>query len=287
MKYRFIQAHRSLFSVERMCSLLGISRSGYYDWRQRRPSQRTGANGRLLEEIRRIHEGSYRTYGSPRVTAALRRQGIVCGRNRVARLMQLHEIVAKTKRRFKATTNSRHHYPVAPNLLRQELTITGTNQVWVADITYVWTAEGWLYLAAILDLYSRRVVGWGMKDRLTQELVLAAWEQACGWRQPPPGLIHHSDQGGQYACERLQQSLTTAGCQISMSRRGNCYDNAYMESFFSSLKRELIFHERFLTREEAQKKIFEYIEIFYNRNRLHSSLGYQTPVEFEQELYDP
>ncbi len=221
------------------------------------------------------------------MTVALRRKGIICGENRVARLMRLHEIVAKTKRRFKATTNSRHHYPVAPNLLLEGYSLGAVNQIWVADITYIWTAEGWLYLAAILDLYSRRIVGWSLKERLTQELVLAAWEQACGRRQPPQGLIHHSDQGGQYACEQLHDSLIAAGCQISMSRRANCYDNAYMESFFSSLKRELIYHERFLTREEAKRRTFEYIEIFYNRNRLHSSLGYQTPVDFEQEHNNP
>lgn len=265
-----------------MCQVLKVSRSGYYAWLKKPESKRKKRNKELLTEIRKIYKVSRGTYGSPRITRVLKRQGITCGKNRVARLMRDNGIVAKTKRKFKATTNSKHNYPVAENLLNQNFTTDQPNKVWVADITYIPTDEGWLYLAAIEDLYQRKIVGWAMDSTMTRQLTLNALRQAVWRHRPSAGLIHHSDRGSQYASYEYQQAIKDYEMIPSMSRKGNCYDNACMESFFGTLKRELIYGYRFKTRAEARQAIFEYIEVFYNRIRLHSALGYMSPVEFEQ-----
>jgi len=229
-----------------------------------------------------VHKISRGTYGSPRITRALKKKGIVCGKNRVARLMHDNGITGKTKRKYKATTNSKHNYPVAENLINQNFNIDRPNQIWVADITYIPTDEGWLYLAAIEDLFQRKIVGWAMNSTMTRQLTLDALRQAVKRYRPPAGLIHHSDRGSQYASHEYQQALRDYQFITSMSRKGNCYDNACMESFFGTLKLELIYGNRFKTRAEARQAVFEYIEVFYNRIRLHSSLGYMSPLEYEQ-----
>jgi putative transposase len=264
-----------------MCQVLEVSRSGYYNWLKRPESKRTLSNQQLLKEIIRVHKKYRYAYGYPRVTEQLNKEGINCSRNRVARLMSKNGIVAKTKRKFKATTDSKHNFPVAGNLLKQNFNSAKPHQVWVADITYISTGEGWLYLAAIIDLFNREVVGWAMDKTMTRELVLKALKQAVGRKRPLPGLIHHSDQGKQYASFDYQRALKDYRIKPSMSRKGNCYDNACIESFFGTLKRELIYGTHYRNREEARLAIFDYIEVFYNRVRLHSTLGYMSPVEFE------
>ena len=266
-----------------MCRVLSVSRSGYYAWRQRPVSAREMANQELTEQIKDIHQRSRQTYGSPRIQAELADNGVKCGHNRVARLMRQADLRAKQSRKFKGTTtDSDHHYPVAPNRLNQDFTASRANEKWLADITYIPTDEGWLYLATVLDLYSRRIVGWAMSDSLHRQLVIEALLMAVQTRQPPPGLLHHSDRGSQYASDEYQALLTKFGMQASMSRKGNCYDNAPMESFFGSLKTERVHHRHYRTRAEAKTDIFEYIEVFYNRFRRHSALAYQCPVGFEQ-----
>lgn len=264
-----------------MCQVFKVSRSGYYAWLKRPESKRAASNKKLLEDIRKMHKKHRYTYGSPRLTIALKKAGIACSKNRVARLMRENDIYAKTKRKFKATTDSRHDYPVAENLVNQNFAADRQNQLWVSDITYIPTDEGWLYLAAIEDLFNRKIVGWAMDKTMTRQLVLKALRQAVGREQPPAGLVHHSDRGSQYASYEYQQALKDYMMVCSMSRKGNCYDNACMESFFSTLKRELIYGRRFRTRAEARQAIFEYIEVFYNRIRLHSALGYMSPLEYE------
>lgn len=265
-----------------MCHVFNVSRSGHYAWLKQPESSRKSQNRVLLEEIRKVYKVSRGTYGSPRVTRALNNKGIVCGRNRVARLMRENGIAAKTKRKYKATTNSKHSYPVAKNLVNQNFSTNRPNQVWVADITYIPTDEGWLYLAAVEDLFQRKIVGWAMDSTMTRKLVLDALRQAVRRYRPSSGLIHHSDRGSQYASSEYQRALQDYKMLSSMSRKGNCYDNACMESFFGTLKRELIYGNRFRTRAEARQAIFEYIEVFYNRIRLHSALGYMSPLEYEQ-----
>lgn len=263
------------------CRALGVSRSGYYAWRCRPESDRARENRCLLVEIRAIHEQSRKTYGSLRVWAELRSRGLRCSRNRVARLMQRAGIAAVMRRRYRHTRDSRHDYPVAPNVLEQDFRVASVNRVWLTDITYIWTEDGWLYLSVLLDLASRRVVGWAMSARADRQLTMAALAMALGRRRPLGGLIHHSDQGGQYACWDYQRMLTDNGFECSMSRRGNPYDNAAMESFFKTLKVELVYRRRFATREEAKTAIAEYIELFYNCRRRHSALGYLSPAEYE------
>ena len=283
MKYEFMERERSRFAVERMCRLLVASRSGYYAWlRERGRGRRLKENEALLEAIRRFYRASRGTYGSPRITEDLRDAGLRCGENRIARLMRVNGIIAKTRRRFKATTNSRHRLPVSPNLLNRDFTADGPNKIWTFDITYVWTEEGWLYLAVVLDLFSRQVVGWAMGDRIDTDLVLRAFNQAVMRRRPAPGLIFHSDRGSQYASDDFRKALKLCGAVQSMSNKGNCYDNAVTETFFHTLKTELVYFERYTTRAEAKRGIFEYIEAFYNRVRRHSSLGYRSPHVFEQ-----
>lgn len=287
MKYRFMEDHRSAFEVERMCRVLGVSRSGYYDWRRRGPSRRQGRHLRLLREIERAFRASRQTYGSPRVFKALRAEGQRCGRHQVERLMRRHGITPRRRRRFRKTTDSDHGYPVAPNLVNRVFAAESLDRLWTADITYIPTAEGFLYLAVILDVCSRRIVGWGMGGRLFDDLVTGALRQALGRRPVEAGLIFHSDRGSQFATAACRRLLADHGIVPSMSRRGDCYDNAITESFFGKLKTELVHLENFQTRKEAQTKIFDYIEIFYNRQRLHSSINYQTPVDFEKNKMLP
>lgn len=282
MKYQFIADHRQEIEITAMCRVLKVSRSGYYAWRERPVSEREMANQKLTEQIEEIHQESRQTYGSPRIYAELVDQGVKCGHNRVARLMRQAELRAKQKRKFKVTTtDSAHNYPVAPNLLDQDFQAGRPNEKWVADITYIATAEGWLYLAAVMDLYSRRIVGWAMGDTLERWLPLAALHMALETRQPSPGLLHHSDRGSQYASDDYQAVLTKYQMQGSMSRTGNCYDNAPIESFFGTLKTELVHHRHYVTRAEAKTDIFEYIEVFYNRFRRHSALDNLCPAVFE------
>ena len=265
-----------------MCHVLQVSRSGYYDWSKRPESNRSRSNRELLHKIREVYDHSKGVYGSPRITAALRHKGICCSKGRVARLMQENGIASRMKRKFKATTNSKHSFPVAPNLLNQNFEVSEKNRVWVSDITYIPTGEGWLYLAAVMDLFDRKVVGWSMDTSMKTELCMTALDLAVGRENPGEGLIHHSDRGVQYASHEFRQALLEKHFVQSMSRKGNCYDNACMESFIGSIKTELIYLTRFKTREQARTAIFEYIEIFYNRKRLHSKLGYMSPAEFEK-----
>ena len=282
MKYQFIMEYRCYFKILKMCRALQSSPSGYYTWLKRPLGARKEENERLLKEISSVHDRSRKTYGSPRITAELKANGISCSRHRVARLMRKNGIAAKTKRRFKITTNSKHNLPVAPNLLglESDIMITGANQAWFSDITYIPTWEGWLYLAAVIDAYSRQIVGWAMSERMNRDIVINALRQAIGRRSPKAGLILHSDRGSQYASEDYQRLLSSHGFICSMSGKGNCYDNAIMESFYHTLKTELVYFEIYRTREEARRSIFEYIEVFYNRFRRHSSLGYLSPAAF-------
>lgn len=281
MKYAFISSHESVFSVKRMCKVLKVTRSGYYAWYKRPPSKREHANLALLELIKKIYQASRKTYGSPRICASLRRKGYPCGHNRVARLMAMHGIVARRRhRRFPVTTQRQPGAVPAPNLLKRDFHADRPNRKWVTDITYIDTAEGWLYLASVMDLFSRKVVGWAMSDKIDSDLATRALRMAWITRQPLRGLLHHSDQGRQFTGAAYQQMLAEMGCQVSMSRTGECYDNASMESFFATLKSECV-TKQFPTRAEARRTIFEYLEGWYNRQRLHSSLDYLSPAEFE------
>lgn len=278
-----MQQHRKVWPLRVMCRALQASRSGYYAWLGRQPSARCHRRTVLSAAIREVHRTSRRTYGSPRVTAALNRDGMLCCVNTVARIMREDGLAARVKRRFKVTTDSSHDLPVAPNRLDRQFDRGRPNEAWVSDITFIATDEGWLYLATEMDLYSRKIVGWSLSDRLTADLVLDAWAMAVGRRQPPTGLLHHSDRGCQYASGSFRRLLSRHGAVCSMSRRGNAYDNAPMESFFSTLKRELIHRTSYATRDQARTAVFEYIEVFYNRHRLHSALGYKSPAEFEAQ----
>ena len=271
-------------SLAALCAALAVSRSGYYRWKDAEPGPRARQDAQLSEAIRAVHREHRSVYGSPRMTRALRKCGLHHSRKRVARLMRAEGLRGKCPRRFvPCTTQSSHAEPIAPNRLAEHPGPTAPNQVWVSDITYVRTAEGWLYVAAILDLYSRRIVGWASGASLAAELVLAALAMARLHRRPPAGLLYHSDRGVQYACGDFRAALADAQLVASMSRRGNCYDNAAMESFWSSFKRECA-HELYPTRREGTAAAFDYIETFYNRVRLHSALGYQSPVDFENQL---
>ena len=266
-----------------MCDVLHVSRSGYYTWRRRPVSGRSQQRELLLWEIKQIHhERKKDVYGSPRVHEELKARGKRCNVKTVAGIMRENGIKSKTAKKFKVTTDSKHKRPVTGNVLNRDFEVKAANQVWLADITYVWTREGWLYLAAVEDLYSRKVVGWSLSTRLHRRLVLDALQMAIRNRLPGEELLHHSDRGSQYASEDYQRLLADHEITCSMSRKGNCYDNAPMESFFATLKKELIHHEDYQTREEARQSIFEYIEVFYNRVRRHSALGYVSPNEFER-----
>lgn len=265
-----------------MCKVLEVSRSGYYAWRDRPPSKSAQRREQLLNAIRNIHNESERNYGSPRVYRALNARAVTCSKGTVARLMRQFQIRSRMCRRFRVcTTDSRHSYQVPENKLNRQFQIDRPNKAWVTDITYIPTAEGWLYLAAVMDLCSRRIVGWATADHLKAELVIGALEMAVIHCRPGKGLLHHSDRGVQYACDDYQAVLTKYAMEPSMSRAGNCYDNAPMESFFGTLKTEWVHHHHYRTRLEARQSLFKYIEVFYNRKRLHSSLGYKSPLEFE------
>ena len=266
-----------------MCKVLEVSRSGFYAWVRRDESARTRADRELADEIRAIHEKSRGTYGVPRIHAELQHRGNRCGRKRVARLMRELGIRAKAGRKFRVrTTDSNHALPVAPNLVAREFVAETTNELWVSDITYIPTAEGWLYLASIIDGFSRRVVGWAMESHMRTSLVLGALQMALQERQPDEGLVHHSDRGSQYASKAHRNVLDAHGIACSMSRSGDCYDNAMKESFFHTLKVECVHDASFATRAQARAAIFEFLAVFYNRQRLHSSLDYRTPEEFER-----
>ncbi|MFY0524713.1 IS3 family transposase [Archangium gephyra] len=281
VKFEFIDAEKAHFPVDFMCQQLGVSRSGYYAWKERPESERDKADRDLAEVVTRIHRDSRGTYGSPRVHAELRARGQRVSGKRVARLMNEHDIAARKRRRFVRTTDSRHNQPVAPNILERNFSPGQPNSTWATASSYVGTGQGWLYLAVVMDLFSRKVVGWSMSERLNRHLVLNALDMALKGRQPPQGLLHHSDRGSQYASTDYQQALAARGIQCSMSRKGNCWDNAVVESFFSSLKQELVYTTAFATHEQARLALFEYIEVFYNCQRRHSSLGYVSPVDFE------
>lgn len=265
-----------------MCRVLSVSRSGYYAWRKRPVSQRELANQQLLKEIKRVHAENRGLYGPLRVWKELKAQNIACGKGRIERLMRLHGIRVKQPRRYTVTTQVDPTKIPAPNVLNREFSAAGPNQKWCADITYVGTQQGWLYLAAVLDLYSRRVVGWAMASQMTAQLVCDAFDMAVAQRNPSKGLLHHSDRGSQYTSDRFQKRLAKLDATVSMSRKGNCYDNAVMESFFGTLKTELVERTTYRTRAEAETDIFFYIEGFYNRTRLHSTLDFVSPQTYEE-----
>jgi putative transposase len=282
MKYQFMKDNSKIFHVKKMASVLKVSRSCFYTWLNSGPSAHELRDRELLSEITRIFENNRKQYGSPRVYKELHGTEYSCSRNRVARLMRENDLIARQKRRFKVTTDSSHDYPVSPNLVNQNFSVSSINVCWASDITYIATMEGWLYLCSILDLSSRRVVGWSMADHMLAELVVSALDMAVLHRDPPEGLIFHSDRGIQYASTAFREKLGSYKMIQSMSRKGNCWDNAPAESFFSTLKMEEVYHKKYRTREEARQSIFEYIEVFYNRQRSHSFLDYTSPVKYEE-----
>ena len=282
MRFRFIEDRRADYPVTIMCDVLEVSPAGYYAWRSRPESRRSAANRELVDDIKRVHRDTSGRYGSPRIHAELKAQGRGVSRGRIERLMRHHGIRAIMARpRRVRTTDSRHDFPIAPNLLDRNFTAAAPNRIWLADITYVETDQGWLYLATVMDLYSRKIVGWAMADHLRAELPLAALRMAISAQRPGAGLIHHSDRGVQYASAEYRNAMQSAGFRASMSRKADCYDNAPMESFFHTLKTELVHHRHYATREEARRDIFAYIEGFYNRTRRHSAIGYISPIEME------
>ena len=285
-RYEFVDRYREEFPVRRLCAVMRISPSGYYTWRRRPASQRSKENDTLTVKIAEIHKKSRRSYGSPRVYQELIATGYQLSENRVARLMRTGNIVAKRKKKRKITTNSNHNYPVAPNLLNQDFSAEQPNQKWVTDITYIPTAEGWLYLAVVIDLFSRMVVGWAMDATMSAKLVKKAFVMAVANRKPAKGLLHHSDRGSQYASGLYRKILADYHVRVSMSRTGNCYDNAVAESFFSTLKREQVDEQDYQTRQHAKTDVFGYIEGFYNSTRRHSTLDYLSPAQFEQRYYN-
>jgi transposase InsO family protein len=282
VRFAWIEEHRSTWPVAVQCDVLEVSRSGFYAWQTRPAGERSQRRELLRVEIGAIHREKRKdVYGSPRIHRELAARGRRCNVKTVARIMKEQGIRAKTARKFKVTTDSKHDRPVASNVLDRAFKQTGANQAWVSDITYIPTREGWLYLAAIEDLYTRKIVGWSMSERLKSRLVVDALEMAIERQLPGDGLLSHSDRGSQYASEHYQDLLKRNGIRCSMSRKGDCWDNAPMESFFATLKKELVFFEDYATRDEARQSLFEYIEMFYNRVRRHSALGYKSPAEFE------
>ena len=282
MKCQFIEQHKQEFPIVVMCQVLGVSESGFYAWRKRPTCQRQGEDAHLRTQIRQVFTAHQGRYGSPRLHAELRDQGQSISRKRVARLMREAGLCAKGKRHRVVTTRRDASHPVAPNLLQRDFTATEPNQKWATDITYIPTAQGWLYLAVILDLYSRAVVGWSMSACCDEELVAKALQMALTRRRPKAGLLHHSDRGCQYASRAYRQRLEQAGMVVSMSRKGNCWDNAAMESFFGSLKEECVGNTIYASHEQARLSLFEYLEVYYNRQRRHSTLAYVSPLMYEQ-----
>ncbi len=284
MKYAWIDGQRRAYPLPAMCATLSVSMSGYQAWKRGgTPHRKRLTDAQMLVLIRAIHAEFKGAYGSPRMTEEIRGRGFPASKERVERLMKENNIRARHKRRFKATTDSKHSLPIAPNLLDRNFTPSAPNQVWTADLTYIWTAEGWLYLAVVLDLFNREVVGWSLKPRMTADIVIDALIMAWFRRKPAPGLIHHSDRGSQYASGAFQARLKEYGMVCSMSRKGNCWDNAPTESFFNSYKNERVHGTRYETRAEAIADAFDYIEPFYNRRRRHSTLGYASPQQFLNE----
>ena len=273
---------KKAYPIAVLCHVMRVSRSGYYAWRKREDSARESGNRRLVPLVRELHRQSDKTYGTRRMADDIREQGIPCGRYRARTLMALAGVSAKQHKKFKATTNSRHDLPVAPNLLEREFSVEAPDRAWASDITYVWTREGWLYLAVVIDLFSRMVVGWSLGERITRRLVMDALRMGVGRRRPGPGLIHHSDRGVQYCSHEFQKLLAAFGMTCSMSRKGDCWDNAVAESFFGTLKTERVFFADYKTRDEARRDIVDYIEMFYNSRRRHSYLGNVSPKRFEE-----
>ena len=282
MRFAFIATEKAWYPVALMCRVLQVSRSGYYAWCKRPAAERVGKDQRLTLEVAAIHAESRGRYGSPRVHAELRERGQRIARKRVARLMRAAGLRARARRRFRCTTDSQHAMAIKGNLLARRFAVSAPNRSWVSDITYIWTLEGWLYLAIVMDLFSRRVVGWALSKRLERGLALDALGMALKGRPRSRAMLHHSDRGSQYASHEYQQLLAAHGILSSMSRKGNCWDNAVAESFFATLKLELVYETQWRTREEARRALFEYIELFYNRQRRHSALGYLCPSQFEQ-----
>jgi putative transposase len=280
--FSFIEQHKDAWPVTVMCSTLGVSPAGFYAWLRRPRSEQQQRRDALLVEIRAVHAEVKKRYGSPRIYKELQARGVDCCVNTVAKVMHDNDIRSKTARKFRNTTDSNHSLPVADNLLDRQFDPAGPNEKWVGDITYIPTREGWLYLAVIEDLYSRRIVGWAMADHMESRLVVDAMEMAVARRLPGEGLLAHTDRGSQYASDHYQRLLRKHGIECSMSRVAQCWDNAPMESFFASLKKELVHDEDYQTRAEARTSIVEYIEVFYNAKRRHSSLGYVSPTEFEE-----
>jgi transposase InsO family protein len=285
MRFQLIHDHRDEFPVRRMCAELNVSPSGYYAWRTRPASAREMANRELYQQIEAVYHDNRSVYGSPRIYRELKDQGVACSQNRVARLMRLRGLKAKQSKRFRSTTKRNQADAAAPNLLKRDFEAEQPGEKWVADITYIPTQEGWLYLAAILDLYTRRIVGWAMAERMTSDLTLTALKMALGQRQPAAGLIHHSDRGSQYTDQAYQTLLKDHSIRASMNGVGSWYDNAPMESFFGTLKSELVHHCVYATRIEARTDLFSYIETFYNRRRRHSALDYLSPESYEHLFY--
>ena len=285
MRYPFIKEYEGQFSISTLCRVMKVARSGYYAWCHRTPSKTEVANQQLTDTIKTVFDASDQTYGSPRIYEELKVQHVACSQKRVARLMRQAELKAVLPKHFAVTTDSNHALPVAENLLDRQFVAEKPNTRWTADISYVWTSEGWLYLAVVLDLFSRRIVGWSMGTTLERSLVLSALAMAIQKRHPEAGLLCHSDRGSQYASHDYQKALQKIGAVCSMSRKGNCWDNAPTESFFSSLKRECVYRHRFATRSEARTIVFAWIEVWYNRKRRHSTLGYLSPDAFEQQPF--
>ena len=291
MRFQFIHSHARIFHITTMCRVLEVSKAGYYAWRVRPLAERVKADQRLSARIRVIYEETKGRYGSPRVYQELRALGLPCGKHRTARLMRVEGLRAKSARHFRVTTQSDHAHPAAPNVLARDFAVSEPTSaaataapVWMADITYLPTGEGWLYLAVILEREARRVVGWALRPHLGQELALSALEMALQHHRPVSGGVHHSDRGVQYASHGYRRRLMQAGFALSMSRRGNCWDNAVVESFFATLTKELLLDGPFRTRDAARQAVFEFIEVWYNRRRRHSALGYRTPAEYAEEL---
>ena len=285
MKSAFIQQHRDQFPVTVLCEVLMVSRSGFYSWQRRGLSATRRRRQQLTEQIQEIHYRSGRVFGSPKVYRELKARGVACNQKTVAKCMKAAGMRSKIVPRFRVqTTDSNHSHPIAPNLVNRNFQRSRKDEVWLTDITYIPTAEGWLYLAAVEDLFTREIVGWSMSEQMESRLVVDALQMALSRRQPKQGLIAHSDRGVQYASDHYQRMLKQHGITCSMSRKGNCWDNAPMESFFASLKKELVHHQNYQTRDEARQSLFYYIEVFYNRNRRHSAIDYQMPAKFAEAV---
>jgi transposase InsO family protein len=281
VKYAFMRKHQNEFRLRSMCRVLQVSASGYYAWLARPESRRASEDRELVRHIQRIHSRSRQAYGTLKVHCALQDEGVACGKHRIARLRREHGIQTRRRRRFVVTTRSKHRHWIAPNLLQRSFTAEAPNRIWVGDVTFIATRGGWLYLAVLLDLYSRKVVGWSMGERNDVQTVQAALRMAIEHRQPAPGLIHHTDRGTLYAADGYRSLMSDHGMVPSMSRKKDCWDNAVAESFFATLKNELLHGRDYRTRDQARTEVFEYIEVFYNRQRIHQTLGYHSPLAFE------